>query len=112
MTKQHSRGDWTKVTDPPGFARAVPFRVLRHLVLLLSFAVADAHAQLPVQPLQALVDRACQSTLDQFRARKLGQDQFAVTVVDLRDPLQPRRASVRGDVPIYPASVIKLFYLA
>lgn len=63
-------------------------------------------------PLQALVDRAAQSAFDQFRERKLLPSQLAITLVDLREPSVPRRASVRGDVPIYPASVVKLFYLA
>jgi beta-lactamase class A len=35
-----------------------------------------------------------------------------VTLVDLRDFNRPARAGFRGDVQIYPASVVKLFYLA
>ena len=62
--------------------------------------------------LQALVDRAAQTALDRFREKKLLETQLAVTLVDLRDPMRPTRASFRGGVPIYPASVIKLFYLA
>lgn len=42
----------------------------------------------------------------------LGADQVAITIVDLHDPAQPLSASYRGDTPIYPASVVKLFYLA
>ncbi len=62
--------------------------------------------------LQSLVDRAVENTLTQFRDSKLLPSQLAVTLLDLRDPARPRSASVRGNVPIYPASVIKLFYLA
>lgn len=91
---------------------AISVCVLRWVVFLFSFSVTPARAQHPAQALQALVDRATESTLEQFRARKLNQEQLAVTVVDLREPLRPRRASVRGEIPIYPASVIKLFYLA
>lgn len=61
--------------------------------------------------LKTLVDRAAQAALDAFRASQLLPAQLALTLVDLRDPAHPVRASVRGDVPIYPASVIKLFYL-
>lgn len=43
---------------------------------------------------------------------KLQPRQIAVTLVDLRDPARPARGSHRGDNQIYPASVIKLFYLA
>jgi beta-lactamase class A len=63
-------------------------------------------------PLQALANQAVERTLGEFRDRNLRADQLAVTLVDLRDPARPRRAGVRGTVPIYPASVIKLFYLA
>jgi beta-lactamase class A len=62
--------------------------------------------------LQAIVNRAAEQTLEHYRADKLAPDQLAISLVDLRDPAQPRRAAFRGDVPIYPASVIKLFYLA
>src|SRR6267143_1001312 len=63
------------------------------------------------QRLQALVDDAVRQTLEKFADKKLKSDQLAVTLVDLRDPQQPVKASYRGDAQIYPASVIKLFYL-
>jgi hypothetical protein len=62
--------------------------------------------------LQPLVDRAVATTLETFSARKLQPTQLAITVIDLSAPAAPRRASYRGDVLIYPASVVKLFYLA
>jgi beta-lactamase class A len=62
--------------------------------------------------LQAAVDHAISATLDQFAAKKLQSNQLAVTLVDLRDFNQPVRAGYRGDAQIYPASVVKLFYLA
>ncbi len=61
---------------------------------------------------QALVDSAVSATLEQFAARKLQSNQLAVTLVDLRDLQRPVQASYRGEVQIYPASVVKLFYLA
>lgn len=63
-------------------------------------------------PLAELVNRARETALGNFREQKLRPDQFAITLVDLRDAAHPAQASYRGDVPIYPASVIKLFYLA
>ncbi len=66
----------------------------------------------PTPALQPLLERATAQTLQQFVDRRLLASQLAVTLVDLRDPAAPRRASVRGAEPIYPASVIKLFYLA
>jgi beta-lactamase class A len=61
--------------------------------------------------LQALVDGAVHQTLSKFADKQLKPDQIAVTLVDLRDPQRPVRASYRGDAQIYPASVVKLFYL-
>jgi beta-lactamase class A len=85
---------------------------------LLALLVSNGWAQAGIapsasgSPLQALVNRATESALEQFRPRKLNADELAVTLIDLRTPERPDRASYRGDVPIYPASVIKLFYLA
>lgn len=61
--------------------------------------------------LQALVDRAVQTTLAWFAEQKLEGNQLAVTLVDLRDPDHPMQASYHGEAQIYPASVVKLFYL-
>ena len=61
--------------------------------------------------LQELVDRAVKQTLDKFAGQGLQSNQLAVTLVDLNDPLRPAQASYRGSEQIYPASVIKLFYL-
>jgi hypothetical protein len=57
------------------------------------------------------VGQTVRQTVDQFAARRLQSDQLAITLVDLTDPARPAQASHRGDVPIYPASVVKLFYL-
>jgi beta-lactamase class A len=62
--------------------------------------------------LQAVVNHAVSATLEQFAPKKLQSNQLAVTVVDLRNFKQPAQAGYRGDVQIYPASVVKLFYLA
>jgi hypothetical protein len=61
--------------------------------------------------LQAMVDYAVSSTLEQFAAKQLQSNQLAVTLMDLRDFKRPVQASYRGGVQIYPASVVKLFYL-
>ena len=87
--------------------------VLRHFTfcgIALSLALA---AQVSAQDsaLQRLADRAARTALDQFAAMKLAPDELALTVVDLRVPSRPLRASIRGGEMIYPASVIKLFYL-
>jgi beta-lactamase class A len=100
--------------------RMIKFLRPAALLVALSSPVLHLGAQSPVLSLgfgvegrlQTLVDRAAQAALDSFRDPKLLPAQLAITLVDLRDPVHPARASFRGDVPIYPASVIKLFYLA
>ncbi|HUR60093.1 MAG TPA: serine hydrolase [Opitutaceae bacterium] len=78
-----------------------------------SAQTADAWAAIQTSPeLQSLVDRSAAATLGRFQARKFLPEQLAITLVDLREPAAPRRAAWRGDVAIYPASVVKLFYLA
>jgi beta-lactamase class A len=65
----------------------------------------------PGSPLQAAVDEAVRATVAEFRAPELRPEQLAVTVIDLRGTT-PVAADFRGDERFYPASVIKLFYLA
>lgn len=68
----------------------------------------------PVQPasrLQPIVDRAIASVRQQFAAQNLQRDQLAVTLVDLFEPTRPESAGFRGGEQVYPASVIKMFYL-
>jgi beta-lactamase class A len=66
----------------------------------------------PTQPsLQDLVNRAAQTTLRQFADKKLSADQLSITLIDLRDVNRPVTASFRGNERVYPASVVKLFYL-
>jgi Beta-lactamase enzyme family len=74
--------------------------------------------------LQGLVDKAARAALLRFAASGLQEKNLAITLVDLRDAKsarfseminrspRPVQASFRGDAPIYPASVVKLFYLA
>jgi hypothetical protein len=59
--------------------------------------------------LQGLVNTAVAETLEQFSAKGLKSNQVAVTVIRFGD--RSSQASYRGDMPMYPASVVKLFYL-
>lgn len=65
----------------------------------------------PSRTLQSLVDDAAKITLDKFADKKLEEKQLSITLIDLRDPEHPATASFRGNERIYPASVVKLFYL-
>ncbi|MBV8858514.1 MAG: serine hydrolase [Acidobacteria bacterium] len=87
-------------------------------VVLMSavFAAAQDKAK-PFEPaasarLQKVVDDAARAALEKFKDKGLAEKNFAITLIDLTDPARPERASFRGAEPIYPASVVKLFYLA
>jgi hypothetical protein len=62
--------------------------------------------------LQTLVNRAAGETLNKFAAKGLTPDRLAVTLIDLRDSQNLKQADFHGEVKIYPASVVKMFYLA
>jgi beta-lactamase class A len=62
--------------------------------------------------LQALVNNAARTTLAKFADKKLTREQLSITLIDLRDPQHTLMASFRGNERVYPASVVKLFYLA
>jgi len=95
----------------PRFLR-LPLILALLIVGSLSRAIASPPAPATSPRLQSLVERAATSALEIHRSRQLAPDHFALTVLDLTDPAHPQRASHRGAVQIYPASVIKLFYLA
>lgn len=61
--------------------------------------------------LESIVNQAISQVLRQFEGLSLRADQLAVTLVDLHDSQRPKRASYRGTERIYPASVVKSFYL-
>jgi beta-lactamase class A len=61
--------------------------------------------------LQELVNQAAQAALTKFADKKLTENQLSITLIDLRDAQHPLSASFRGNERVYPASVVKLFYL-
>jgi hypothetical protein len=66
----------------------------------------------PISPaVQHAVDVTVRSTLERYRDVSLKPDEVALSLVDLTDPAAPGRGAYRGDAAIYPASVVKLFYL-
>src|SRR2546425_5066280 len=61
--------------------------------------------------LQDLVNEAAHTVLTKFADKKLTESQLSITLIDLRDSQHPTMAGFRGNERIYPASVVKLFYL-
>jgi beta-lactamase class A len=86
------------------------------VIMLAVFPAAQEKAK-PFEPapsprLQKVVDDAARAALEKFKDKGFAEKHLAVTLIDLTDPARPERASFRGAEPIYPASVVKLFYLA
>lgn len=61
--------------------------------------------------LEKLVSDVVAAAVAKFGKGGLAADKIALTVIDLNDRDHPARASYRGKEQIYPASVVKLFYL-
>jgi len=61
--------------------------------------------------LQTLLDSAVSETLEKFKDKNLKAENVAATLIDLRDANVLKIASVRGEEKIYPASVVKMFYM-
>lgn len=90
------------------------FTLVALFLAMLATQAADTLAGLTLlrsSRLQAVVDAATARTFADFAAKDLKTNQLAITLVDLTDSAKPEWAGHRGDVEIYPASVIKLFYL-
>lgn len=82
--------------------------MIKTLCVILLFSLPTAAQQLS---LQDLVNRAARTTLERFADKKLREDELSITLIDLRDPKRPVTASFRGNERVYPASVVKLFYV-
>jgi hypothetical protein len=65
----------------------------------------------PDVALQELVNKAAQAALTKFKDKNLQESNLAITLINLSDREHPKQASFRGSEGIYPASVVKLFYL-
>src|SRR6266849_6972151 len=95
-------------------------KVSLFLILLLSLSAQAQHNSrnsptiraASSDTLQELVNEAAHAALVKFADKKLAEAQLSITLIDLRDPQHPVTASFRGNERIYPASVVKLFYLA
>lgn len=89
---------------------------MRKLVLLLLLAVpaaANYREFLEVAPDPSIATKlrmAAEASLKAYP--KLKADDLAITVVDVTNPNTIGRGDYHGDVPFYPASVIKLFFMA
>lgn len=82
------------------------------LLLIATFARADMREfrDVPVDPsIATKLGHAVDATLAAYP--KLKREDLAVSVIDVTNPATISRGDVQGDVPFYPASVIKLFFM-
>ncbi len=61
--------------------------------------------------LQELLSNSVNKTISAFSSKNLKPEQISATLIDLRDAKNLKMASVRGEEKIYPASVVKMFYM-
>jgi beta-lactamase class A len=80
------------------------------LITAVNLLITAVNAQESTS-LQDLVNLAAKTALERFADKKLEEKQLSITLIDLRDTQHPVTASFRGNERIYPASVVKMFYL-
>ncbi len=64
------------------------------------------------EQLQNLLQTAVDEALIKFKDKNLTREQIAATVIDLTEANNLQMADFRGEEKIYPASVVKMFYMA
>ncbi|MBK7708231.1 MAG: serine hydrolase [Acidobacteria bacterium] len=62
--------------------------------------------------LQKVLDTAINETIAKFADKGFKAEHIAATLIDMRNPKSFPTASFRGEEKIYPASVVKMFYMA
>ena len=62
--------------------------------------------------LRAILDQAVNEVLGSYPNGTFKPEEISATLIDMRDPNNLRWADVRGEQAIYPASVVKMFYMA
>ena len=61
--------------------------------------------------LQNLLQAAVMEAFEKFKEQNLKPEELAATLIDLHDPGNLKMADFRGEEKIYPASVVKMFYM-
>lgn len=64
------------------------------------------------EELNLILTSAVTETIKKLAEDKIKPEEIAATVIDLSDPKRHRMAYFNGEKMIYPASVVKMFYLA
>ncbi len=98
------------------FEQFLPLAALTWMLAFVPSTPAQSLAGLsdsaPDPRVQRLVDAGVREAAVQPGTNRIDPAQIAVTVVDLADPAALKWGAHRGSETVYPASVVKLFYLA
>lgn len=65
-----------------------------------------------VNEMNELLTRAVDAAIEEFKAKKFSKQDVSATLIVLSDAAEWKQGEVRGTERIYPASVVKLFYMA
>src|SRR6476620_1444014 len=65
----------------------------------------------PSAKLQTILDVAVNDMLRVYADGSFKNTEIAATLIDVHEPSHMQMASIRGDERIYPASVVKMFYM-
>ncbi len=99
------------------------FIILCCLTFVISFVNAQKKQSKPTKKpyqtvaiensteLQTILKYAVSETLNKYSAKGMKFDDLAATLIDMRDSSNLVSANYRGDFKIYPASVVKMFYM-
>ena len=91
------------------------------LVLCFSLANAQNSTKITIEKkldfqnspeLEKLLKNAVDETLKKLSSNAIKPEEIAATVIDLSDAKNYKTANFNGEMKIYPASVVKMFYLA
>lgn len=89
----------------------INLNLLFRTALIMCLLQAVVCGQTRGAKLQETLDKAVAETLAEFSSKGLSRENIAVTVIDLTSG-NPVKADFRGADRIYPASVVKMFYMA
>lgn len=87
------------------------------LLLFANFAVAQKIGKYPIVSiessgeLQKIVETATNQTVAKFADKGVTPENLAVTLIDLRDAGNIKSGSHRGEEKVFPASIVKMYYL-
>jgi beta-lactamase class A len=91
---------------------SLPSKALFLVLFLFVLVSMRAAEPLSESALQSVVSRSLDKAVTDFSSQQLKRDEVAITLIDLTDAARPATASFRGAERIYPASVVKMLYLA